>query len=67
MLYHLTARCILPKSEGGLEVEVVFIDTDYLTLICSGWLQSWSTGLSQSSEEAVRHCLGQAVSAVLRW
>ncbi|XP_025947394.1 DNA repair protein XRCC2 isoform X2 [Apteryx rowi] len=29
MLYHLIARCILPKSGGGLEVEVMFIDTDY--------------------------------------
>ncbi|XP_070586019.1 DNA repair protein XRCC2 [Erythrolamprus reginae] len=29
MLYHLIARCILPKSKGGLEVSVLFIDTDY--------------------------------------
>uniref|UniRef100_A0A8C7E4P8 X-ray repair cross complementing 2 n=1 Tax=Naja naja TaxID=35670 RepID=A0A8C7E4P8_NAJNA len=29
MLYHLIARCILPKSSGGLEVSVVFIDTDF--------------------------------------
>ncbi|XP_026534749.1 DNA repair protein XRCC2 [Notechis scutatus] len=29
MLYHLIARCILPKSRGGLEVSVVFIDTDF--------------------------------------
>lgn len=28
MLYHLTARCILLKLEGGLEIEVLFIDTD---------------------------------------
>ncbi|KAM6453041.1 DNA repair protein XRCC2 [Liasis olivaceus] len=29
MLYHLIARCILPKSVGGLEVGVLFIDTDF--------------------------------------
>ncbi|XP_063159435.1 DNA repair protein XRCC2 [Candoia aspera] len=29
MLYHLIARCILPKSGGGLEVGVLFIDTDF--------------------------------------
>ncbi|XP_015688016.1 DNA repair protein XRCC2 [Protobothrops mucrosquamatus] len=29
MLYHLIARCILPKSRGGLEVGVLFIDTDF--------------------------------------
>ncbi|KAJ8385075.1 hypothetical protein AAFF_G00192960 [Aldrovandia affinis] len=28
-LYHLVARCILPEASGGLEVEVVFVDTDY--------------------------------------
>ncbi|XP_068829545.1 DNA repair protein XRCC2 [Capricornis sumatraensis] len=58
MLYHLTARCILPKSEGGLEVEVVFIDTDYhfdmLRLVTV-----LEHRLSQSSEETVRRCLGR--------
>ncbi|XP_027023749.1 DNA repair protein XRCC2 isoform X2 [Tachysurus fulvidraco] len=29
MLYHLLSHCILPTHSGGLEVEVVFIDTDY--------------------------------------
>lgn len=29
MLYHLLSRCILPTHRGGLEVEVVFVDTDY--------------------------------------
>ncbi|XP_035271819.1 DNA repair protein XRCC2 [Anguilla anguilla] len=28
-LYHLVARCILPEANGGLEAEVVFVDTDY--------------------------------------
>ena len=58
MLYHLTARCILPKSEGGLEVEVVFIDTDYhfdmLRLVTV-----LEHRLPQSSEEMVKHCLGR--------
>lgn len=58
MLYHLTARCILPKSEGGLEVEVMFIDTDYhfdmLRLVTI-----LEHRLSQSSEEVITHCLGR--------
>lgn len=29
MLYHLVSRSILPTHAGGLEVEVIFIDTDY--------------------------------------
>ncbi|XP_067291098.1 DNA repair protein XRCC2 isoform X3 [Pseudorasbora parva] len=28
-LYHLIIRCIMPVQNGGLEVGVVFIDTDY--------------------------------------
>lgn len=58
MLYHLTARCILPKSEGGLEVEVLFIDTDYhfdmLRLVTI-----LEHRLSQSSEDTVKCCLGR--------
>uniref|UniRef100_A0A9L0S114 X-ray repair cross complementing 2 n=1 Tax=Equus caballus TaxID=9796 RepID=A0A9L0S114_HORSE len=58
MLYHLTARCILPKSEGGLEVEVLFIDTDYhfdmLRLVTV-----LEHRLSQSCEEVVKRCLGR--------
>ncbi|XP_034082090.1 DNA repair protein XRCC2 isoform X3 [Gymnodraco acuticeps] len=29
LLYHLLSRCLLPLSAGGLEVDVVFMDTDY--------------------------------------
>ncbi|KAM7389983.1 hypothetical protein PAMA_008251 [Pampus argenteus] len=29
MLYHLLCRCVLPVVAGGLEVDVVFVDTDY--------------------------------------
>ncbi|KAM5303026.1 DNA repair protein XRCC2 [Glossophaga mutica] len=58
MLYHVTARCILPKAEGGLESEVLFIDTDYhfdmLRLVTV-----LERRLARSSEEAVRRCLGR--------
>ncbi|XP_010588393.1 DNA repair protein XRCC2 [Loxodonta africana] len=58
MLYHLTARCILPKSEGGLEIEVLFIDTDHhfdmLRLVTI-----LEHRLSQSSEEIIKSCLGR--------
>ncbi|XP_075406895.1 DNA repair protein XRCC2 [Tenrec ecaudatus] len=56
MLYHLTSRCILPKSEGGLEIEVLFIDTDHhfdmLRLVTI-----LEHRLSQSSEEIIKSCL----------
>uniref|UniRef100_A0A3Q3XGX4 RecA family profile 1 domain-containing protein n=1 Tax=Mola mola TaxID=94237 RepID=A0A3Q3XGX4_MOLML len=29
LLYHLLCRCVMPAAAGGLEVEVVFVDTDY--------------------------------------
>ncbi|XP_008576031.1 PREDICTED: DNA repair protein XRCC2 [Galeopterus variegatus] len=58
MLYHLTARCILPKSEGGLEVEVLFIDTDYHFDILR-LVTILEHRLSQSSEEIIKYCLGR--------
>ncbi|XP_045693671.1 DNA repair protein XRCC2 isoform X1 [Phyllostomus hastatus] len=58
MLYHVTARCILPKADGGLETEVMFIDTDYhfdlLRLVTI-----LEHRLAQSSEETVKRCLGR--------
>lgn len=58
MLYHLLARCIIPKSRGGLEVEVMFIDTDYhfdmfrlVTIL--------EHRLEQSTEEMMKRCLGR--------
>ncbi|XP_027542732.1 DNA repair protein XRCC2 [Neopelma chrysocephalum] len=58
MLYHLIARCIIPKSGGGLEVEVMFIDTDYhfdmLRLVTI--LES---RLAQRTEEMIKQCLGR--------
>lgn len=29
LLYHLLCRCVMPAAAGGLEVEVLFVDTDY--------------------------------------
>ncbi|XP_024135344.1 DNA repair protein XRCC2 isoform X2 [Oryzias melastigma] len=29
LLYHLLCRCVLPEAAGGLEVDVLFVDTDY--------------------------------------
>lgn len=29
LLYHLLCRCVMPAAAGGLEVEVIFVDTDY--------------------------------------
>ncbi|XP_066544354.1 DNA repair protein XRCC2 isoform X2 [Amia ocellicauda] len=56
MLYHLVARCILPAEHGGLEAEVVFVDTDFhfdmLRLVAV-----LEHRLPRSSEEALRSCL----------
>ncbi|XP_053568925.1 DNA repair protein XRCC2 [Bombina bombina] len=58
MFCHLISRCILPKSEGGLQVEVIFIDMDYhfdmLRLVTI-----LEHRLSQSTEEMVKQCLGR--------
>ncbi|XP_028646703.1 DNA repair protein XRCC2 [Erpetoichthys calabaricus] len=29
LLYHVLVHCILPTAQGGLEVEVLFVDTDF--------------------------------------
>lgn len=64
MLYHLIARCIIPKSGGGLEVEVMFIDTDYhfdmLRLVTI-----LEHRLEQSTEEMMKRCLGRLFSCEL--
>ncbi|XP_009875242.1 PREDICTED: DNA repair protein XRCC2, partial [Apaloderma vittatum] len=58
MLYHLIARCILSKSGGGLETEVMFIDTDYhfdmLRLVTI-----LENRLAQRTEEMIKQCLGR--------
>ncbi|NXP48292.1 XRCC2 protein, partial [Heliornis fulica] len=58
MLYHLIARCIIPKAGGGLEAEVMFIDTDYhfdmLRLVTI-----LEKRVAQSTEETIKQCLGR--------
>ncbi|KAG8443594.1 hypothetical protein GDO86_012121 [Hymenochirus boettgeri] len=58
MLCHLISRCILPKSDGGLQVEVIYIDTDYhfdmLRLVTI-----LEHKLSQNTEEIVKQCLAR--------
>ncbi|NXU56141.1 XRCC2 protein, partial [Turnix velox] len=58
MLYRLIVRCIIPKSGGGLEVEVMFIDTDYhfdmLRLVTI-----LENRLEQRTEEMIKQCLGR--------
>ncbi|XP_034986005.1 DNA repair protein XRCC2 [Zootoca vivipara] len=58
MLYHLIARCILPKSGGGLDVGVLFIDTDFhfdlLRLVTI-----LEHRLPQGTEEMIKQCLGR--------
>ncbi|KAG8541067.1 hypothetical protein GDO81_029763 [Engystomops pustulosus] len=58
MFCHLISRCILPVSEGGLQVEVVYIDTDYhfdmLRLVTI-----LEHRLSRSDEETVKQCLSR--------
>lgn len=65
-LYHLIIRCIMPVQNGGLEVGVVFIDTDYhfdmlrLVSALEGRLAEdlkESDGSENEPEERVRSCL----------
>lgn len=55
-LYHLVTSCILPGELGGLEVEVMYMDTDYhfdlLRLV-----SILEHRLPQGSEETLRSCL----------
>ncbi|KAG9334328.1 hypothetical protein JZ751_008214 [Albula glossodonta] len=57
-LYHLVARCILPESSGGLEVEVVFVDTDY-HLDALRLVAVLERRLPAEAEEAVRASLAR--------
>ncbi|XP_060936811.1 DNA repair protein XRCC2 [Limanda limanda] len=68
LLYHLLCRCVLPKAAGGLEVDVVFVDTNYsldmlrLVSIIDSRLNpalSTSSPLAGSDEEALRSCLSR--------
>lgn len=61
MLYHLLSRCILPTQRGGLEVEVIFVDTDYhfdmLRLVSILEARLTSSPPESETEEVVRSSL----------
>lgn len=68
LLYHLLCRCVLPVESGGLEVDVVFVDTDYsldmlrlVSILDSRLSAARSTGSpSVGADEAVlRSCLSR--------
>ncbi|KAM9331937.1 DNA repair protein XRCC2 isoform 2-T2 [Pholidichthys leucotaenia] len=66
LLYHLLCRCVLPQEVGGLEVDVVFVDTDYsldmlrLVSILDGRLTAaLSTSASGPDESTLRSCLAR--------
>ncbi|XP_074549237.1 DNA repair protein XRCC2 [Halichoeres trimaculatus] len=68
LLYHLLCRCVLPMDSGGLEVDVVFVDTDYtldmfrlVSILDSRLSAAHSSGLpSAGADEAVlRSCLSR--------
>ncbi|XP_054862988.1 DNA repair protein XRCC2 [Amphiprion ocellaris] len=67
LLYHLLCRCVLPEAAGGLEVDVVFVDTDYsldmlrlVSILDSRLNTALSSNSSARSEEAaLRSCLSR--------
>ncbi|XP_050923452.1 DNA repair protein XRCC2 isoform X2 [Lates calcarifer] len=68
LLYHLLCRCVLPNAAGGLEVDVVFVDTDYsldmlrLVSILENRLNaavSTSSSSAGSDEATLRSCLSR--------
>ncbi|XP_068604210.1 DNA repair protein XRCC2 [Brachionichthys hirsutus] len=68
LLYHLVCRCVLPGAAGGLQVDVVFVDTDYsldmlrlVSILESRLDAARSTGSPSvsSDETALRSCLSR--------
>ncbi|XP_047205794.1 DNA repair protein XRCC2 isoform X3 [Girardinichthys multiradiatus] len=68
LLYHLLCRCVMPETAGGLEVDVVFVDTDYsldmfrLVSILDSRLNagaSLSMTLAGSEDAVLRSCLSR--------
>ncbi|KAF0028653.1 hypothetical protein F2P81_019740 [Scophthalmus maximus] len=65
LLYHLLCRCVLPNAAGGLEADVVFVDTDYsldmlrLVSIMESRLNAALSTSAASDEEACRSCLSR--------
>uniref|UniRef100_A0A3Q4H3K2 Rad51-like C-terminal domain-containing protein n=1 Tax=Neolamprologus brichardi TaxID=32507 RepID=A0A3Q4H3K2_NEOBR len=58
LLYHLLCRCVLPEAAGGLEVDVVFVDTDY-SLDMLHLVSILDSKLSAADEAALRSCLSR--------
>ncbi|XP_024001684.1 DNA repair protein XRCC2-like, partial [Salvelinus sp. IW2-2015] len=68
-MYHLVTHCILPADRGGLEVEVMYVDTDYnfdmlrLVTVLEQRLgedaKGEDSGAAVEPEERVRACLGR--------
>ncbi|KAL6097417.1 xrcc2 [Pungitius sinensis] len=60
MLYHLLCRCVLPVATGGLEVDVVFVDTDYsLDMLRLVSILESRLNAADSDEAALRLCLSR--------
>lgn len=65
LLYHLLCRCLLPLSAGGLEVGVVFIDTDYsldmsrLVSVLDNRLNAGTAPSSGPDDALLRSCLSR--------
>ncbi|XP_032406828.1 DNA repair protein XRCC2 isoform X2 [Xiphophorus hellerii] len=63
LLYHLLCRCVLPEAAGGLEVDVVFMDTDYsldvfrLASVLDSRLSA--DGSAGSDDAVLRSCLSR--------
>ncbi|XP_023181715.1 DNA repair protein XRCC2 isoform X3 [Xiphophorus maculatus] len=63
LLYHLLCRCVLPEAAGGLEVDVVFVDTDYsldvfrLASVLDSRLSA--DGSAGSDDAVLRSCLSR--------
>ncbi|XP_031166282.1 DNA repair protein XRCC2 [Sander lucioperca] len=57
LLYHLLCRCVLPVACGGLEVDVVFVDTDYSLDMLR--LVSILDSRLNADEAALRSCLSR--------
>ncbi|KAM8822103.1 DNA repair protein XRCC2 [Synchiropus picturatus] len=60
LLYHLLCRCVLPRSSGGLEVEVAFVDTDCsLDLLRLVDILDQRLAAAGSDESVLRACLSR--------
>uniref|UniRef100_A0A3B3YRZ9 RecA family profile 1 domain-containing protein n=1 Tax=Poecilia mexicana TaxID=48701 RepID=A0A3B3YRZ9_9TELE len=58
LLYHLLCRCVLPEAAGGLEVDVVFVDTDY-SLDMFRLASVLDSGSAGSDDAVLRSCLSR--------